>query len=111
MRIKQLILGRKDVLVEICRRYHVIQMFAFGSSTNNQFDDATSDVDLMVSVDIEEPSEKGIALLNLWDDLEIFFGRTVDLVTEDSVHNPYLKANLFRTRILIYDREREEILG
>jgi predicted nucleotidyltransferase len=38
-----------------------------------------------------------------------FFARKVDLLSEPSIRNPYLKANIEQTRKLIYDREGEKI--
>lgn len=47
------------------------------------------------------------ALLSLWDKLEALFKRKVDLLTEDSIRNPYLKSNINRTKKLVYDGEGE----
>jgi predicted nucleotidyltransferase len=52
---------------------------------------------------------RGDALLSLWDDLEILFRRKVDLLTDDSIDNPYLKRNIDRTKKLIYDGEGEKV--
>jgi hypothetical protein len=80
-------------------------MYAFGSSITDRFDEAKSDIDLLVDVDIADPVCRGKTLLSLWDELEVFFSRKVDLLTEASLRNPYLKANILRTRKLIYDGE------
>lgn len=104
------ILGEKhNDFVELCRAHQVEKMHAFGSSITNHFDFQKSDIDLVVKINIEDPVDRGEALLSLWDKLESLFERKVDLLTDDSIHNPYLKANIERTKKLIYDREREKV--
>ena len=39
----------------------------------DQFDPMTSDIDIEVKIDIDEPADRGEALLSLWDNLDIFF--------------------------------------
>jgi len=68
-----------------------------------------SDIDVVVKIDIDDPADRGEALLSLWDKLEVLFKIKVDLLTEDSIRNPYLKSNINRTKKLIYDREGEKV--
>ena len=75
----------------------------------DSFDPTSSDIDVVVKIDIDDPADRGEALLSLWDKLEAPFQRKVDLLTEDSIRNPYLKANINRTRKLIYDGEGEKV--
>lgn len=83
-------------------------MYAFGSSVTDRFD-SKSDIDLVVDLFYLEPLEYGEALLNLWDELELLFQRKVDLLTDHSIKNPYLKKEIDATKRLIYDGQREEI--
>jgi uncharacterized protein len=99
-----LIKERNDDFMELCRSHNVRKIYAFGSSITKHFNPKTSDIDLVVSIDFEDPADRGDALLSLWDKLEALFGRKVDLLTEDSIRNPYLKSNINRTKKLIYDR-------
>lgn len=48
-------------------------------------------------------------LLSFWDSLEILFDRKVDLLTEDSINNPYLKKSIESTKKLIYDGQGEKV--
>lgn len=93
--------------VELCRAHKVDKIYAFGSSITNQFDPKTSDIDVVVKVDIDDPADRGEALLSLWDKLETFFNRKVDLLTEDSIRNPYLKSSIDRTKKLIYEVDKK----
>lgn len=95
--------------MQLCRQHHVNKIFAFGSSVTERFDPVKSDIDLLVDLDVQDPLEYGETLLALWDNLELFFKRKVDLMTEDSVQNPYLKKSITATRQLIYDRQGEKI--
>jgi len=100
---------RYDDFVELCRSHKVDKIYAFGSSITDHFDPSRSDIDLVVKVDIDDPVDRGEALLSLWDKLESLFKRKVDLLTDDSIRNPYLKASINRTKKLIYDREGEKV--
>lgn len=96
--------------IELCRSHKVDKMYAFGSSVTDKFNPSSSDIDLIVSVDIADPADRGEALLSLWDNLESLFKRKVDLLTEGSIQNPFLKSNIDQTKKLIYDRKREKVL-
>jgi predicted nucleotidyltransferase len=109
MDLTTLIRERYDDFVELCRSHRVEKIYAFGSSITDHFDPGKSDIDLVIKVDIDDPVDRGEALLSLWDKLEALFKRKVDLLTEDSIRNPYLKANINRTKKLIYDREGEKV--
>jgi len=109
MDLMTLITERYGEFVELCRSHKVDKIYAFGSSITDHFDPNISDIDLVVKVDIDDPVDRGEALLSLWDKLEALFKRKVDLLTEDSIRNPYLKANIDRTKKLIYDGEGEKV--
>ena len=85
-------------------------MYAFGSAITEKFDTQKSDIDLIVEVDEVDPVKRGNYLISLWDNFELFFHRKVDLLTESSIKNPYLKNNIESTKILIYDGTRSKIL-
>ncbi len=109
MDLMTLIRERYTDFVAICRSHKVVKIYAFGSSITGHFNPQTSDIDILISVDIEDPADRGEALLSLWDKLEDLFGSKVDLLTEDSIRNPYLKSNIDRTKRLIYDGKGEKV--
>jgi len=47
--------------------------------------------------------------MSLWDKLEEFFHRKVDLLTNSSIKNPILRKNIDKTKILIYDGTGQKI--
>ncbi len=109
MDLTTLIKEKHSDFVELCRAHNVDKIYAFGSSITEHFNPNTSDIDIVVKIDIDDPADRGEALLSLWDKLEALFKRKVDLLTEDSIRNPYLKSNINRTKKLIYDREGEKV--
>jgi len=102
---------RKNIhqISELCERYGVRKLYAFGSVVSGKFSEENSDIDLLVELLPMSPMDRGEALLELWDQLEKLFNRKVDLVSEQSVRNPYFFSSLEATKQLIYDREKQEI--
>lgn len=86
-----------------CLNHNVKYLYAFGSSTTDRFDSEKSDIDLLVEIDTPDPLERGEKLLSLWDTFESFFQRKVDLLTDSSIKNPYLRKSIDSTKILIYE--------
>lgn len=109
MVFKELIENKRKEFYYLCREHKVKYMYAFGSAINNKFNHSTSDIDLIVELDESDPVERGEKLMSLWDKLEIFFNRRVDLLTESSIHNPYLKKNIESNKILVYDGKGPEV--
>jgi predicted nucleotidyltransferase len=110
MNLTTLIKERYTEFIDLCRSHKVDKIYAFGSSITDHFDPQTSDIDVVVKIDIADAADRGEAFLSLWGKLEILFKRKVDLLTDDSIRNPYLRANIDRTKRLIYDREGEKVL-
>lgn len=110
MDLRTLIRANYDDFVALCRSHHVDKLYAFGSSITDHFVADRSDIDLVVTVDVEDPADRGEILLSLWDKLETLFKRKVDLLTEGSIKNPYLRSNIDRTKQLIYDGKGEKVL-
>jgi len=95
--------------INLCKAHKVKELYAFGSVVNGNFTNE-SDIDLLVEIDEPDPLERGQLLLALWDQLENYFNRKVDLLTSNSLKNPYLKKSINSTRKLVYDGSKEKIL-
>ena len=104
MVIKDLI-GNRDDFIALCENHHVKQLYAFGSSVSDNFDSEKSDIDLLVEIDEPDPISKGEKILSLWDKLEEFFNRKVDLLTNLSIRNKILRDSIDSTKVLIYEQE------
>jgi uncharacterized protein len=103
MIIKDEISKKQNDFIILCKSHKVKYLYAFGSSTSDKFDPKSSDIDLLVEIDSKDPIDRGEKLLSLWDLFENFFNRKVDLLTESSLRNPFLKKSIDSTKILIYD--------
>ena len=85
------------------------KFYLFGSALTARFDENSSDIDVLVETENISPEEKGTYLIALWEDLEKLFNRKVDLLTENSLRNPYLTREIEQTRKLIYDGQTKQI--
>jgi uncharacterized protein len=110
MIIKDEILKNLSDFTVLCKDHKVKYLYAFGSSVTDRFDVNKSDIDLLVEIDSKDPIDRGEKLLALWDLFEIFFRRKVDLLTDSSIHNPFLRKNIDATKVLIYDGSGQKIL-
>lgn len=109
MNLKKSIKYEMADFLSICKAHNVKSLYAFGSSFTDQFDEGSSDIDLLIEIDNDDPIERGESLMNIWDKLEQFFQRKVDLLTNTSIKNPILKQSIDSTKILIYDGQKQEI--
>ena len=110
MGLREEIKNRLDNFRDLCRSHQVKHIYAFGSSVTDRFDEGKSDIDLLVEIDASDPVERGEKLISLWDELEVFFHRKVDLLTESSLTNPFLRKSVDATKVLIYDGSGEKVL-
>jgi predicted nucleotidyltransferase len=89
----------REELQALCRRFHVRRLDIFGSAARDDFDPMQSDLDFLVEFDYSEPD--ALSLKNFFgfkESLEALFGRSVDLVEPGAIRNPYVKANIERSR-------------
>jgi predicted nucleotidyltransferase len=110
MKIKEEILKKRNDFILLCKEHNVKYLYAFGSSITENFDPDRSDIDLLVEIDSEDPIDRGEKLLSLWDLFEHFFNRKIDLLTENSIRNPFLRKSIDSTKVLIYDGPGQKIL-
>lgn len=88
-----------DALSAICRRFRVRRLDLFGSAaTGAGFEPARSDLDFLVSFEPMAPGAYADAYFGLLAALENLSGRSVDLVTEVALENPYLRRRVEEER-------------
>lgn len=97
------------MFILLCKQHKINSLFAFGSAIHGPFNE-DSDVDFIVDIEEPDPINRGELLLSLWNKLESFFHRRIDLLTFSSIRNPFLKENIEKTKQLVYDGSKEEIL-
>ncbi len=106
--LKDLINKDREAFSALLAQNKVTKLYAFGSSIHGPFH-ADSDVDVLVDVNASDELA-GRMLINIWNGLEELFNRPVDLLTPSSLQNPYLRAEIERTMMLIYDGSKHHVL-
>jgi hypothetical protein len=90
-----------DRLADICRRYHVARLEAFGSFVSGDAEEG-SDLDILVT--FEPGAAVGLEFVAIQQEFETLFARHVDLLTRQSVEgspNKYFRRfALHRTEVL-----------
>ncbi|MDE6228123.1 MAG: nucleotidyltransferase domain-containing protein [Muribaculaceae bacterium] len=87
---------------ELCEKFKVNKLYAFGSVLTSRFNDE-SDVDILVKFQNDVTYHLYADLFfGLHNALESLFGRKVDLVDEEALRNKYFIEELNRTRQIIY---------
>jgi len=109
MNLKDSIKSNSNEFLSLCKSHDVKTLYAFGSSTNDTFNEDSSDIDLLVEIDTKDPIKRGENLIDLWDKFEKIFKRKVDLLTNSSIKNPILKRNIDSSKILIYDGKERKV--
>ncbi len=98
----QLLTENIEKLQSLCRQYKVKRMFVFGSINTNSFL-PKSDIDFLIAfedgISITEYTDNYFALQYALRDI---FKREIDLVTENSLSNPYFIQDVEQTKTLIY---------
>ncbi|MCK5705093.1 MAG: nucleotidyltransferase domain-containing protein [Cyclobacteriaceae bacterium] len=89
---------------ELCKKYHVAELYVFGSVLTNNFK-ADSDIDFLVRYEGVEPLEYFDNYMDFKEGLEILFSRKIDLVEMQTVKNPILKRSIDRNKIILYGRK------
>jgi uncharacterized protein len=99
---------QRDKLNLLCQNFGVRHLDVFGSAVTGDFDDSLSDLDFIVSFADRSPGTYADKFLNLAEALEGLFGRKVDLLTEDSIRNPYFRETIEQTRQRLYEQPTQE---
>jgi uncharacterized protein len=95
-----LIADRRNGIAVLCKHFGIRRLDVFGSAATGAFDPATSDIDFLVDLG---GYERGVAkrYFRFAEDLESRLGRDVDLVTEDSITNPYFRRSDNQSREMV----------
>lgn len=90
-----------DRLAEFARRWRIVELSLFGSVVKPKEFRADSDVDVLVAFEKEAPWSF-FDIVDMKDELEQLFGRTVDFVERDAVKNPYIRHDILVNRKIVY---------
>jgi uncharacterized protein len=92
----------REAIADACRRHGVARMHVFGSALRDDFRPGESDVDLLVDFEPMTPFELVDAYFELLDELREILGTSVDLVMSDAIKNPYIVADIERSKQALY---------
>ncbi len=95
-------------IANLCRKYRVKRLEAFGSAVRGDFESSSSDVDLVA--DFSATREPGYAdrYLDFAESLEILFGRKVDLLTPGSIRSPRFAETIRREAFTLYESKEHQ---
>lgn len=99
--LERTVTDRIEEIRAVCRRHGVATLEVFGSGVTPEWQPGRSDLDVLVTF---RPDERSLAdrFLGLAEDLEALFGVNVELLTPESIRNPYLRDAIEETRLPIY---------
>lgn len=86
--IEQHLLEKQPEIALLCKEYGIRRLRVFGSAANGEFNIATSDYDFLVDWE-QDQSHPTLRWLMLRDKLVSILGRSVDLVDDTNIRNPY----------------------
>ena len=102
-----LVHSKRDDIAALCRHFGIRRLAIFGSGATGRFSPESSDLDFIVDLG-EYDATVGDRYLDFADALEELLQRPVDLLTERSVRNPYLRASIDRQRETVYEAGNRE---
>jgi predicted nucleotidyltransferase len=91
-------------LIHICQRHGIRRLELFGSAARDDFQPATSDLDFVVSFDDSALPDGFESYLETLRELEVLFGRSVDLLEAEAITNPFLLEEIDKDRIVLCER-------
>lgn len=94
---------RRDELIALCRKYRVRRLDVFGSAARDDFDEQSSDIDLLIEFDDMPYADRGDAYLGFLMEAEALLGHHVDLVEVGAVRNPYVRHGIEASRRLLFN--------
>lgn len=101
--MNSIIENNKSSIDKLCQENRVEKLYVFGSVLNENFNE-NSDIDFIVEFNETIPllsyADNYFDLLFSFEDL---FKREIDLVTQNSLRNPYFILEVNNTKKLVYE--------
>jgi hypothetical protein len=96
------ITAKQAEIIDLCRTHHVRRFSIFGSAARDDFDPATSDVDVRIEFAEEAANDPLRSYFDLHDQLTALFGRKVDIISSSEIENPYLRQIIENEQVTLY---------
>ena len=94
--------SKLEMISDLCARFGVASLEAFGSAMRDDFNPNESDLDFLVEFLPMEPYARVEAYFGLLDELRTLLARDIDLVMVGAVKNQYIARNIEQTKQLLY---------
>ena len=93
---------KRDAIAALCRKYGVVRLHVFGSALRDDFRIGESDLDLLADFGEQDPFELVDSYFGLLEELRTLLDTKVDLVMSDAIKNRYIRAEVDRTKQVLY---------
>ncbi len=93
--------ARLDAIQALCRAHGVRSLHVFGSILRPDFD-AESDIDFLVVFDRSQRRSAFRQFFGFKEAMERLLDRPIDLVTANSIRNPFFKRAVEESKHLVY---------
>ena len=100
-RVHRIISDNIDRIKTLCAHRKVKPIFAFGSVCTDRFS-PSSDIDLLIAFEPMDYGDYADNFFFLAEEFERLFQRKVDLITENSLANPFFIKAVNKTKVKIY---------
>ena len=100
--MQSFITAKQAEIADLCRTHHVRRLSIFGSAVRDDFNPATSDVDVRIEFAEEAANDPLRSYFDLHDQLTALFGRKVDLISSREIENPYLRKIIENEQVTLY---------
>ncbi len=100
--MQSFITAKQSEIIDLCRTHHVRRLSIFGSAVRDDFDPASSDIDVRVEFHPAAIDDYARNLDDLHDRLTELFGRKVDLLSAKEIRNPRLRKIIEDAQVTLY---------
>ncbi|MBB4080849.1 hypothetical protein GGR28_003488 [Lewinella aquimaris] len=104
----QLLQTHINQLTQACRAHQVEELYAFGSILTDKFTDE-SDVDLIVSIEANDPMDYAEHYFELKFEIERILDRGIDLLEAKAVKNPLFEKVVNQEKRVVYAKENKRV--
>jgi len=100
--VTRIVAKKAPAIEELCKRYHVAELYLFGSAASGDFKRLKSDIDFLVRFLSCTPADHADRYFGLLSGLRDLFKRRIDLIEIGALKNPYFRKSAESNRVLIY---------
>ncbi len=100
----ELIAKHSEAIAELCKRFSVLELYAFGSVVSGNLT-SDSDIDLLVKFGVVDSFNYFDNFLDFKNSLKQLLNREIDLLEVQTLKNPILIRSVNRNKKLIYGRK------